>query len=61
VVFIANPNNPTGTLLDNGALHAALTALARTEAVVVLDEAYGELHGAERRAPSLPGWRSFPT
>ncbi len=60
VVWIANPNNPTGTLLDNSALHAALSALSRTEAVVVLDEAYVEYMDPARRAPSLQWLEEFP-
>ncbi len=41
VVFVANPNNPTGTFLDDGEverLHAGLPA----DCVLVLDQAYGE-------------------
>jgi histidinol-phosphate aminotransferase len=60
VVWIANPNNPTGTLLDNGALHAALAVLSRTEAVVVLDEAYVEYMAPERQAPALQWLEEFP-
>jgi histidinol-phosphate aminotransferase len=60
VVWIANPNNPTGTLLDNGALHGALPPCARTEAVVVLDEAYVEYMDPARRAPSLQWLEEFP-
>lgn len=41
VVCIANPNNPTGTLLSNGALQTFLDALPR-HVVVILDEAYDE-------------------
>ena len=41
VVFLANPNNPTGTLLSDAQLRALLARLpART--AVVLDEAYAE-------------------
>jgi histidinol-phosphate aminotransferase len=39
VVFIANPNNPTGTWLDQGALRGFLQAVP-AHVVVVLDEAY---------------------
>lgn len=60
VVWIANPNNPTGTLLDNDLLHRALTTFARTEAVVVLDEAYVEYMEPARRAPSLQWLEEFP-
>jgi histidinol-phosphate aminotransferase len=41
VVFVANPNNPTGTFLENSEverLHAGLPA----DCVLVLDQAYGE-------------------
>lgn len=41
VVFIANPNNPTGTWVEEGELEAFLAALPE-HVLVVLDEAYGE-------------------
>jgi len=41
VMFIANPNNPTGTWVEAAALDRLLAALPR-EVVVVLDEAYHE-------------------
>ena len=41
VVFLANPNNPTGTILDDDALRTFLDALP-PQVVVVLDEAYAE-------------------
>jgi histidinol-phosphate aminotransferase len=41
LVFIANPNNPTGTLLSQSALEAFLNALPDT-LICVLDEAYFE-------------------
>ena len=41
LLFIANPNNPTGTLLDKQELHAFLRDLPR-HVLVVLDEAYDE-------------------
>jgi histidinol-phosphate aminotransferase len=40
VVFICNPNNPTGTLLSNETIETILKAATRT--VVVVDEAYAE-------------------
>lgn len=40
VFFLANPNNPTGTLLRKGHLERILTAAERT--LVVVDEAYFE-------------------
>lgn len=41
VVFIANPNNPTGTYLSEAALTRLLTEIA-PEVIVVVDEAYHE-------------------
>ncbi len=41
LVFIANPNNPTGTLLRRNALHQFLATLP-SDCVAVLDEAYFE-------------------
>ena len=41
LIFIANPNNPTGTKLDNSALYAFLHTVPE-HIVVVLDEAYVE-------------------
>jgi len=41
VVWIANPNNPTGTLLEKSALHDFLSDVPDT-VLVVLDEAYDE-------------------
>jgi histidinol-phosphate aminotransferase len=41
VVCIANPNNPTGTLLDKTSIQAFLDKLRR-DVVVIIDEAYYE-------------------
>ena len=41
VIFIANPNNPTGTWLDKAALRAFVEAVPRN-IIVVIDEAYFE-------------------
>jgi histidinol-phosphate aminotransferase len=43
VLFIANPNNPTGTLLQKEALRRILKAATHT--AVVMDEAYAEFSG----------------
>lgn len=50
LIFVANPNNPTGTMLDEASIDDFLTEVHR-HAVVVLDEAYYEYaaHLAERR------------
>lgn len=41
LIFIANPNNPTGAYFSEEALHRLLSAAPR-DAVIVLDEAYVE-------------------
>jgi len=56
VVFIANPNNPTGTYLPNAELEAFLEAVAQrhgTRVTVVLDEAYNEFLEPEQRVDSV--------
>jgi histidinol-phosphate aminotransferase len=56
LVFIANPNNPTGTYLPNAEIEAFLTGLAErhgTRVTVVLDEAYNEFLEPELRIDSI--------
>lgn len=62
VVFIANPNNPTGTLLQRGVISQILAAAPST--VVVIDEAYAEFSGVTvlrwiRKYPQLFVTRTF--
>lgn len=54
VFFLANPNNPTGTLVPAADLKRILRAARGT--VVVLDEAYAEFSGFS----SLPWIRRYP-
>jgi histidinol-phosphate aminotransferase len=54
VFFLANPNNPTGTLVAASALRRVLNAARRS--VVVLDEAYAEFSGFS----TLPWIRRYP-
>jgi histidinol-phosphate aminotransferase len=54
MIFIANPNNPTGTFVPGAALHEFLSALPAT-ILVVLDEAYNEYLPDECRYDSV-GW-----
>ncbi|HZI83616.1 MAG TPA: histidinol-phosphate transaminase [Casimicrobiaceae bacterium] len=54
IVFVANPNNPTGTWLAAPRLREFLAALPR-DRLVVLDEAYDEYLGPGERSPSM-GW-----
>jgi histidinol-phosphate aminotransferase len=43
VLFVCNPNNPTGTLLDKSVIETILKAATHT--AVVVDEAYAEFSG----------------
>jgi histidinol-phosphate aminotransferase len=54
VFFLANPNNPTGTLIPPQEIRAILQAARDT--AVVIDEAYAEFSGAT----VLPWIRTFP-
>ncbi len=54
VLFIANPNNPTGTLLQPAEIEKLLKAAIHT--AVVIDEAYGEFSGVTVR----PMIRKYP-
>src|SRR5258706_7119879 len=42
VVFVANPNNPTGTIFRRGVWETFLRALAGRQLLVVADDAYAE-------------------
>jgi histidinol-phosphate aminotransferase len=62
VFFLANPNNPTGTLVPPSALRKILDSARNT--VVVFDEAYAEFSGFStipwiRRCPNLFIARTF--
>jgi histidinol-phosphate aminotransferase len=62
VLFIANPNNPTGTLLQQDAIRKILNAATHT--AVVIDEAYAEFSGVTvvpwiRKYPQLFVARTF--
>jgi histidinol-phosphate aminotransferase len=52
MVFVANPNNPTGTWLPPDRVKAFLAGVPR-EVLVVLDEAYDEYLDAGQRSPSM--------
>jgi len=59
VVFIANPNNPTGTWLARAALRSFVERVPQ-DVVVVIDEAYFE-YVDEADYPDASGWiDSFP-
>ncbi len=59
VVFIANPNNPTGTMLTAAELESFLTRMPKN-VVVVVDEAYNEYLAPELRCPSIAWVGRFP-
>jgi histidinol-phosphate aminotransferase len=52
LVYLANPNNPTGTLIDRDRLRRFLAALP-DGALCVLDEAYAEYAEPEPEGPAL--------
>lgn len=54
MVFVANPNNPTGTVVDNASLERFVASLP-PHVVCVMDEAYVELLPPEQRPDSI-GW-----
>ncbi len=59
MIFIANPNNPTGTWLAGEALYAFLKTVPE-QTIVVLDEAYGE-YVTRDDYPDTCGWLAeFP-
>jgi histidinol-phosphate aminotransferase len=51
IVFIANPNNPTGTWLTGGVVESFLADVPQ-DVIVVLDEAYNEFLDPGERADS---------
>lgn len=59
LIFIANPNNPTGTFIEGPALEAFLDKVPE-RVVVVLDEAYTEYLAADRRYDSIAWARRYP-
>jgi histidinol-phosphate aminotransferase len=54
IVFLANPNNPTGTFLAWDDIRAFLERVPST-VLVVMDEAYGEYLPPKLQSPT-PGW-----
>ncbi|MDP3585587.1 MAG: histidinol-phosphate transaminase [Thiobacillus sp.] len=59
VLWLANPNNPTGTFLPWAEIEAFL-ATVPPQVLVVLDEAYGEYLPAGDRCDTLAWIRRFP-
>jgi histidinol-phosphate aminotransferase len=59
IVFVANPNNPTGTFLPWEEVRAFVERVPRT-ALVVLDEAYGEYLPPEKQSPCAAWIARYP-
>ena len=59
VVWIANPNNPTGNFLPQAEVRAFVAAVPK-DVVVVLDEAYNEYLAPADRADTVAWIREFP-
>ncbi len=59
LVFIANPNNPTGTFLTAEALEGFISQLPET-VICVLDEAYFEYVSDELRIDSIAWLSKYP-
>jgi histidinol-phosphate aminotransferase len=56
LIFIANPNNPTGTLINKDALRAFIHAVT-SNVLIVLDEAYDEYLSADNKSEAI-SWLS---
>jgi histidinol-phosphate aminotransferase len=59
LIFIANPNNPTGTFIPAGEIEQFLQAVP-SSVVVVLDEAYNEYLAPEQQYDSIAWVRKYP-
>ena len=58
IVFIANPNNPTGTLIAKDVLHAFLKQVPK-HVLVVLDEAYDEYLSSAYKSEAIAWLKLF--
>jgi len=59
LIFIANPNNPTGTFIPAAQIQAFLDKVPGN-VIVVLDEAYNEFLDAEHQFESADWVRNYP-
>ncbi len=59
LIFIANPNNPTGMLIEYGEIKRLLSSIPKTT-ILVLDEAYYEYAYAEYHENSLDLLAAYP-
>jgi histidinol-phosphate aminotransferase len=59
MVFIANPNNPTGTFITASTLYKFLSRVPKN-VLVIFDEAYGEYLHIDQAYDSTPWLKTFP-
>lgn len=59
MIFIANPNNPTGTFLTTEALQSFISNVPEN-VLIILDEAYSEYVAENERAPSFAWVAQYP-
>jgi histidinol-phosphate aminotransferase len=59
IVFIANPNNPTGTWITGGAVESFIASIPQ-DVIVVLDEAYNEFLEPSEQSKSIAWLTRFP-
>ncbi len=59
IVFVANPNNPTGTWLPPATLEAFIASVPE-DTLIVLDEAYDEYLAPEQQSPSAAWVARYP-
>ena len=59
IVFVANPNNPTGTWLTGAAVESFIASVPK-DVIVVLDEAYNEFLEPSEQSASIKWLPKFP-
>lgn len=59
LIFVANPNNPTGTLIEKSTLKDFLSKVP-SHVLVVLDEAYDEYLSATDKSEAIDWLSTFP-
>jgi histidinol-phosphate aminotransferase len=59
IVFVANPNNPTGTWLTGAAVESFIASVPK-DVIVVLDEAYNEFLEPSEQSASIKWLLKFP-
>lgn len=59
MIFVANPNNPTGTFLSTEALQSFISKVPEN-VLIILDEAYSEYVAEDERAPSFAWVAQYP-